>query len=303
MNDRLYYDMDFTQFPALEYKEENPDKGFAAIDVPQAFFGYAEGPAKDLRFMRTTVAQCVAVAFVGWEALKPVYGRKLRVTRHSHNKKKYPRVVLAHVDDAAPEAAQGLIAMCKKEGMVGLRAYVVNGDLEPPLLGEVVQSLRQARIPFELVFGCHLKTLAIDLVDGKPINPSVLEGSAEYKPNGYLENLYFQQVFGRMYSVGMAFDLTKGIPERYFRVGPDAPKEALAPVLEETNFKETAVSMSAKCETILVHGKAKKKERDNGEEKPTRRIRWAKERTYDISQIPTFTMETFTLGIPRKPTP
>jgi|GEM_PF-4039916 len=314
MRDSDYYKMDFDKFPRLDCKDDNPDKGFAVIDVPQACFGNTCGPVRDLRFMRTTVVMCVALALVGWGGNQvPIYGRKPHKVKPNQNGKKFPRVLLAHIDDwgledgqhdiCQPSRTQALINMCKE--LSNLHAYVVNGDLEPPLLGRILQDLELRGIPFELQTGYHTGDLAIDLVDGKPINPNALNGSAEYKPNKNLENAFFGQVFSRVSILAGAFNLEEGIPQGFYRVGPEAPKEELAPILGDSDFENAAASISAKCkaaetETILLPSRARKK---NIQEKSKQSsIRWAKEQKFTMAQIPVLpSAEIF--RIPRRPYP
>ncbi len=225
MTDNDYYKMRF-DFPSIQFKEIPPPRKAAVISVPQACFGNACGKAEDIRFMKTLVGPCVALALVG------------TVKKTSQNRSNFPKVLLAHLDDFGledgqkdpcnPSRTQQLINFFQK-GLADIHAYVVNGDHNPPLLGRIVQDLESRKIPLEIQVECRLATLAIDLTDGKPVDPRILNGLTEYKPNQNLEAVFNQQVFRREMIIGGAFNLEEGVPSGYIRVDANEPTSRIPP--------------------------------------------------------------------------
>lgn len=228
---REYYEMDFSGSPALNNKSFVVDNGFAKITVPQNGFILAEGPGgenNDLRFVDTMVAMCTALAFVGWRKNQP-----------------YPMVMLAHLDDqnledhiecGAPSKAEMLLSWFRQFGLSGLHAHVINGDLEPPLVGSVVKTLRKARINHSLTLGCHYETPTFDLVDGLPVAPSVTDDCAEYKPTGLAQNWFYNIALG---------------PERHIRNSPAEWVADLREPIISDHFYRSGQELTQKSEDLI----------------------------------------------------
>lgn len=289
-----YYNMDLSPFPRLNEKTVRFDHGFSYIEVPQACFGVAEGPAgenQELRFLTTMGAPCVAVAFVGVKKTGPA---------------KYPTVVLVHFDDAGLEydeivwpmrRTEGVIAYCEKYlKLRNLHAHVVNGDENMPLLGSIITDLKEKRIPFDLEVGCCSETLTIDLVDGAPVSAQSLRGLAKYKGEPELDMLVQSIVFGqRRTQVAPLIDLRLPLSDVWTRQGsyPSAPVEYLL-------AQEQAAMCFDRPPLVSMTLSKDKAPRETKAVEPTRPSETELTRARIVNgkvQIPVVPIEKWTLGV------
>lgn len=277
MRDRDYYEMDFFKYPGISYKELEPHRGFAAFVTAKGL----GGPQHDVRFLYTDLGVCVGLALVA-KSKRCLAG------------KESPFVILGHIDvncdgegldaDRYPSATEILLGKCR--GFSELHAYVVNGDDEPRLLGSVIEDLEKNKISFDLVIGVREERLAIDLVDGLPVLPSSLNGSAQYQPCRRLDSIYHDHLYGREDSIARAYDLMRGqIPEGYSRVGPEAPTK-------EEIFAVLAKQFGGDCASMMLEGDKLPKPA-SASATPSR---YKENRIKPIERIPVISIETMRYG-------
>jgi hypothetical protein len=215
----------FANLPRLEEKIEKPeDPGYARLFVPPATYVVAKGPHEDIGYLYTMTASSIALALIAQRKKSP-----------------FAFVVFGNLDEGALHVeynggrSRTRMLMDECWGRKIQQAYIVSSGSNPYLLGQVVSDLTARKVPIQILKSNHIAQLGLDLVDGRPVRPDLLDDHAAYGLSREASIKICHKVHAPdrrpVHSLGNLWEMPKD--DSFVRNGPEAQNLPIGkPVLE-----------------------------------------------------------------------